>query len=127
MKRLYTLLESPTFLRFPDLYHSPGISEARFSSARQFNKAIAKTAPDLILAEFIYGFGNNYAGINVSTLEASLYALQRHAPQAKVLIIVDKTEQIHAPKLKVLFHIDAVLTLPVTALELKAAIGSMVI
>jgi hypothetical protein len=53
VKQLYTLLESPTFLRFPDLYYSLGIRETRFSSARKFNKAIAKIAPDLILAEFI--------------------------------------------------------------------------
>jgi hypothetical protein len=44
-----------------------------------------------------------------------------------VLIVVDKAEQPHVPKLEALFHIDAVLTLPVTAHDLKIAISSLYI
>ncbi len=125
MKQLYTLLESSTFLHFPDLYKSLGIQETRFHTARQFNKAIAKAAPDIMLAEFIYGFGNNYAGINVSNLDVSLHALQRHAPQAKIILLADKAERPHIPKLEALFHIDTILTLPVTANDIKTAIQNM--
>ena len=123
MKLLYTLLESPTFLQFPYLYKSLNIQETRFKSARQFNKAIAKTAPDIVLAQFYYGFGNNYAGINVSNLDVSLHALKRHAPQAKVVIIADKVDLPHIPKLEALFKIDAVLSLPVIASDIKTALG----
>ena len=125
MKQLYTLLESATFLRFPELYAALGIEESRFQSARQFNKAIAKRAPDIVLAEFRYGFGNNYAGVNISNLDVSLYALQRHAPQAKIMVLADKTEQPHIPKLKALFRIDTVLDLPCSKQSLKSALQQL--
>ncbi len=125
MKQLYTLLESATFLRFPELYAELGITETRFTSARQFNKALAKQAPDIVLAEFRYGFGNNYAGVNISNLDVSLYALQRHAPEAKVIVLADKTEQPHLPKLEALFSIAATLTLPCSKQTLKATLQQL--
>lgn len=125
MKQLYTLLESATFLRFPELYAALGIEESRFQSARQFNKAIAKRAPDIVLAEFRYGFGNNYAGVNVSNLDVSLYALQRHAPKAKIMVLADKTESPHLPKLEALFKIDIVLALPCNKQAFETALHQM--
>lgn len=119
MKKLYTLFESPTFPHFPDLYRSLGIQESRFQSARAFNKAVAKQAPDIVLAEFLYGYGNNYAGINVCNLDVSLYTLQQHAPDARIIIVTDKTERVYVPKLTALFAIDAVLVLPIDQLELQ--------
>jgi len=125
VKHIYSLLESSTFLRFPALYAELGLEESRFTSARHFNKAIAKKAPDIILAEFRYGFGNNYAGVNISNLDVSLYALQRHAPEAKILILADKTEQAHLPKLQALFHIDAILPLPCSKAQIKGALQAL--
>jgi len=125
VKYLYTLFESATFLRFPELYTSLNISETRFQSARQFNKAISKQAPDIVMAEFRYGFGNNYAGVNVSNLDVSLYALQRHAPTSKIIVVTDKTELPHLPKLQAIFKIDAVLCLPVSKVSLKTTLHSI--
>lgn len=125
MKQLYSLLESPTFLQFPELYKSLGVQETRFNSGRQLNKAIAKTAPDIVLAEFFYGFGNNYAGINISNLDVSLRALQRHAPQAKIMVLTDKADRPYVPKLKALFKVDTILTLPVTANDIKIAVNDL--
>ncbi len=122
MKQLYTLLESATFLRFPELYAALGIEESRFQSARQFNKAIAKRAPDIVLAEFRYGFGNNYAGVNISNLDVSLYALQRHAPRAKIIILADQTEKPYLSKLEALFRVDATLALPCNKQSLETAL-----
>lgn len=125
MKQLYTLLESATFLHFPELYAALGIKESRFQTARQFNKAIAKQAPDIMLAEFRYGFGNNYAGVNVSNLDVSLYALQRRAPLAKIIVLADKAERPHISKLKALFRIDTVLELPCSKQSLKTALQQL--
>ena len=112
MPQLYTLLESPTLLQFPELYRALGIEETRFQSSRQLNKAIAKQPPDILLAEFIYGFGNNYAGVNVSNLDVTLYALQRHAPDARLIIVADRSEYPHLPKLQEIFKLDATLVIP---------------
>ena len=125
MKNLYTLFESATFLRFPELYTSLNINETRFPSARQFNKAISKQAPDIVMAEFRYGFGNNYAGVNISNLDVSLYALQRHAPHARIILLVNKIELPHLPKPQALFDIDAVLPFPVSKSSLRIALLSL--
>jgi DNA-binding NarL/FixJ family response regulator len=122
MKRLYTLYESPTFVNYPDLTASLDIQESRFQSARAFNKAIAKQAPDIVLAEFLYGYSNNYAGVNVCNLDVSLYALLRHAPNARIIVVTDKSERIYVPKLTALFEIDAVLTSPVSRQALQASL-----
>ena len=112
MTQLYTLLESPNLLQFPELYRSLGIEETRFHSSRQLNKAIAKQPPDILLAEFRYGFGNNYAGVNISNLDVTLYALQRHAPEARLIVVADRSEREHIPKLEAIFKLDASLILP---------------
>ena len=80
-----------------------------------------------MLAEFVYGYGNNYAGINISNLDVSLHALQRYAPSAKVILLVDKVERPHVSKLEALFEIDAILTLPVTASKMKSTLYGLYI
>ena len=125
MKQLYSLLESKTYLLYTEVYQSLDIHETRFTTARNLNKAISSTPPDFLLAEFIYGFGNNYAGVNISNLDVSLYALQRHAPHARVIIVADKSELPYISKLEDLFHIDAVLNLPLAPGQLKLAIESL--
>jgi len=77
------------------------------------------------MAEFRFGFGNNYAGVNISNLDVSLYALQRYAPHAKIIVVVDKIEMPHLPKLQSIFKIDAVLRLPISKASLKDALQSL--
>ena len=126
VKQLYSLFESKTYLLHTELYQSLGVHETRFTSSRQLNKAIAHSSPDIILAEFLYGFGNNYAGVNISNLDVSLYTLQRYAPRARIIIVADKSELPHVSKLEELFHIDAVLKLPLTPSQLRLAINKLV-
>lgn len=125
MTRLYTLIESHALLRFPALYKSLGIEETRFQSSRQLNKAIASRPPDIMMAEFIYGFGNNYAGVNVSNLDVSLYALQRHAPDARLIVVADRAERVHVPKLEAIFKLDAILILPVDPKRIRKVLGEL--
>ena len=125
MIQLYTLIESANMLRFPELYKALDIEETRFATTRQLNKAIVSHPPNILLAEFIYGFGNNYAGVNVSNLDVSLYTLQRHSPEARVIIFVDKPEYPHLPKLQALFDIHAVLTPPVNRITMRDTLNAL--
>lgn len=125
MIKLYTLLQTPKQLQFAELYRSLGIEETRFDSSRQLNKTIAKQPPDLLLAEFIYGFGNNYAGVNVSNLDVTLYTLQRHAPEARLIVVADRAERQHLPKLAEIFKLDATLTLPVNAEQMRETLTAL--
>ena len=81
-------------------------------------KAIAllkKQKPDFVVAEFFYGYGNNYAGVNLSNLDVFLCSLQKYAPEAKVIVLVEKTERKYVDKLAELFQLHAVLQYPVSA------------
>ena len=75
--------------------------------------------PDFVVAEFFYGYGNNYAGVNISNLDVFLHSMQKYAPDAKVIVIVDKSEREHVAKLNDLFPLFAVLQQPVQAIELE--------
>ena len=41
---------------------------------------LRKRPPDFIVTEFFYGYGNNYAGVNLSNLDVMLSSLPKYAP-----------------------------------------------
>ena len=122
MKTLYSLVESPFSPHFPDLYRELGIVAERFDSARNLHRALQKQAPDFFVGEFIYGWGNNYAGANVSNLDVSLRTLQCAAPKAKTIVFMQPGEAPHIGKLLELFPIDVVLKYPVTEDDMRTVL-----
>lgn len=85
MQTLFSLVESPFHPDFSALYQVLGIVAERFDSARNLHRALQKQPPDFFVGEFIYGWGNNSAGANVSNLDVTIRTLQRFAPQAKMI------------------------------------------
>ncbi|MHB1099653.1 MAG: hypothetical protein ACYCZR_08875 [Burkholderiales bacterium] len=81
-----------------------------------------KQPPDFFVGEFIYGWGNNYAGANVSNLDVTLRSLQRFAPQVKMIVFMHPREEDHIGKLLELFPVHAMLTYPVSAQAMQAAL-----
>ena len=67
--------------------------------------------------------GNNYAGVNVSNLDVFLHSLQKYAPEAKVIVMVEKPEFKYVEKLEKLFTLHAVLKHPVSAKEMSEQLG----
>jgi hypothetical protein len=122
MKTLFSLFESPFPPDFRTLYQELGIVEERFSAARNLHRALQKQPPDFFVGEFVYGWGNNYAGANVSNLDVTLRSLQCVAPQAKMIVFVQPREEAHIGKLLALFPIHAVLKFPVAEDEMRAAL-----
>lgn len=125
MSLLYTLINSPLDCRFTDLYRELGIEENRFDSARNLHRALKQRRPDYFIGEFIYGWGNNYAGANISNLDVTLRALQPVAPQARLIIVMPPSEAAHIGKLLELFKVDAVLTYPIGEQAMRAALQGM--
>jgi len=123
IKILYSLIESPAHPRFSDFYKKSGFTEVRLESSRKAMSELKKNPPDIIVAEFFYGYGNNYAGINISNLDVFLHALRRYAPDARVIVLVEKPERQHVDKLMELFSIHAVLTYPVSEKKMSEALG----
>lgn len=122
-KILYSLIESPAHPKLSDLYQRLGLSEVRLTSSRKAMSELKKNPPDYVVAEFFYGYGNNYAGINISNLDVFLHALRRYAPEAKVIVFVEKPERQYVDKLMELFSIHEALVYPVSEKQMEAALS----
>jgi len=112
-RTLFSIVESPMHPDFSGLYQRHGLREIRLGSMRKAISALKATTPDLVIAEFIYGYGNNYAGVNVSNLDVFLYSLQKYSADSEIIVLVDKREYQYIDKLRALFPLHAVLQYPV--------------
>jgi len=117
---LYSIIESPTHPNLSGLYRRLGIEELRLASQRKAVQALKTRAPDWVVAEFFYGFGNNYAGANLSNLDVLLGSLQRYAPKARVLVLVAKDQRAYVDRLAERFPLHGVLVQPVREGEVEA-------
>jgi hypothetical protein len=120
---LYSVIESPTHPNFSTLYQSMGLQEQKLTSSRKTMSQLKAQPPDFLVAEFFYGFSNNYAGINISNLDVMLYSMQKYAPDARLIIMVSKDEREYVDKLSDIFPIHAVLQHPVREADMRAVLG----
>lgn len=111
---LFSIIESPIHPNFTALYQELNIQNVQLSSMRKALSELKKQKPDFIVAEFFYGYGNNYAGVNISNLDVMLCSLQKYAPEAKVIVLVEKAERKYVDNLLERFQIHAVLQYPVS-------------
>ena len=116
---LFSIIESPSHRDFSRLYGRLGITEVKLGSMRKAISALKQQAPDYLLAEFMYGYGNNYAGVNVSNLDVFLYSLQKYSANARIIVLVERREMQYIDKLAALFPLHAVLPLPVSEQDLE--------
>jgi len=117
---LFSIIESPLHPDFSALYRRLGIEELRLPSMRKAISALKTRVPDIVVAEFFYGYGNNYAGVNVCNLDVFLYSLQKYTGQARIIVLVDAREFEHVDKLAALFPLHAVLRQPVRAGDIES-------
>jgi hypothetical protein len=113
MPLLYSIIESPGHPKLSGLYRRLHIDELRLASQRKAIQALKRRPPDWVVAEFFYGFGNNYAGANISNLDVFLAALERHAPAARTVVLVEKAQRDYVDRLRERFAVHAVLVQPV--------------
>ncbi|MGB5439348.1 MAG: hypothetical protein WBN57_09065 [Gammaproteobacteria bacterium] len=118
-RTLFSIVESPAHPDFSGLYKRLDIRETRLASMRKAISALKTNTPDYVVAEFFYGYGNNYAGVNVSNLDVFLYSLQKYAPDARVIVLVDRRERQYAQKLAALFRLHAILQHPLCEQDIE--------
>ena len=118
-KVLFSIIDSPLHPNFTSLYHKLNFENVQLPSMRKAIAQLKKQKPDFVVAEFIYGYGSNYAGVNVSNLDVFLHSLQKYAPNAKVIVMVEKHELKHVSKLADLFTLHAVFQYPVSEEEMR--------
>ena len=123
-KTLFTIDETSPLPDFSQLYNTLGITETRVSSMRKAIALLKKQQPDFILAEFEYGYGNNYAGVNISNLDVMLHSLLKYSPESKVIVLVDKSEYQYVGKLNDIITLHDVIVHPVNLKQLEKALSS---
>lgn len=123
MSLLYSIIESPAHPDFSALFRRLAIQEVKLNSQRKAITQLKKQAPDWVIAEFFYGYGNNYAGINVSNLDVFLHSARKYAPDARIIVLANPNEFPHVGKLQNLFDLHAVLRLPTTPSQLESILS----
>lgn len=124
---VYSIIESPGHPDFSGLYRRLGWEEVRLPSMRKAISQLRKQPPALVVAEFFYGYGNNYAGINISNLDVFLHSLLKYAPQARVIVMVEKSERQYVDKLAELFRLQAILVQPVSEAQMRDVLEKLAI
>ena len=121
-RTLFSIVESPTHPDLSALYARLDIAETKLTSTRKAIAELKSQRPDFVVAEFFYGYGNNYAGVNISNLDVLLFSLQKYAPEARIIVMVDRSERQHVDKLNEILPLHAVLVQPVAAAQMEAAL-----
>ncbi len=111
---LYSIIESPSHPDLSALYRRLGITEVQFKAMRRAMSELKRQAPDFVVAEFFYGYANNYAGVNISNLDVFLFSLQKYAPKARVVVLVEQRERQYVDPLNKIFPLHGVLQHPVS-------------
>jgi hypothetical protein len=122
---LFSIVESPGHPNLSALYRQLGIEELRLASQRKAVQALKRRRPDLVVAEFFYGFGNNYAGANLSNLDVFLASLQKYAPAARVIVLVEKAQRHYVDRLAERFPLHAVLVQPVREQDMEPIVRGL--
>ena len=104
---ILSVIESPTHPKLSSLNQQMGAHEIKVSTSRQAIKALKTHKPDFIVAEFFYGYGNNYAGVNVSNLDVLLSSLPKYSPHTRTIVFVQKDETQYIEKLHALYPLHA--------------------
>ncbi len=119
MTILYSIIESPGHPDLSALYRRLDITEIQFKSMRKAISQLKQQPPDIVMAEFFYGYANNYAGVNISNLDVFLFSLQKYAPHARMVVMVEKREREYVELLKRLFPLHGVLQHPVSSQDVE--------
>ena len=122
MPTLLSIIESRMHPNFAALYKKLGIEENKVNSIRKAINLLKNQQPDFIVCEFFYGYGNNYAGVNISNLDVVLSTLQKYSPKSKVIVIVEKSEHQYVDKLNELLPLHAVFIYPAKESEMEQAL-----
>ena len=123
MPSLLSIIESRMHPNFGALYQKLGIDESQVNSIRKAISLLKNQQPEFIVCEFFYGFGSNYAGVNISNLDVLLSTLQKYSPESKVIVIVDKSERQYVDKLNELLPLHAVFVYPAKEAEMEALLS----
>ena len=117
--KVFSIIESPSHPQLGQLLNDHGYEEIIFTTMRKAIQALKQTRPQLVIADFLYGYGNNYAGVNISNLDVFLYSLDKYAPEARVLALYEKSEKKYIEEFSRIFPDVICVELPVNPEQIE--------
>jgi DNA-binding NarL/FixJ family response regulator len=126
MKTVFSIVDSPRHPNLASLFARLGLTEVLLTSTRKAVSQLKKQRPDLVIADFVYGYSNNYDGIHISNLDVFLMAMQKFAPGTRVVILAADEEQEHAQKMREICPIAAILPFSVKEAEMERELVSAI-
>lgn len=121
---LFSIIESPVHPNLSALYTRLGFDEVPLTSTRKAVSQLKKQKPDVVVADFVYGFSNNYSGVHISNLDVFLMSMQKFAPDTPVIILTTPTEIEHAEKMRNICAIQAILPFTASEAQLEVELDS---
>ena len=122
---LFSIIESPKHPKLSGLFSRLGFEEVQLTSTRKAVSALKKQVPDVVVADFVYGYSNNYSGVHISNLDVFLMSMQKFAPQTLVIVLADPGELQYAQKMQDIFPVKAILPFTVAAQEVEALLTAV--
>jgi len=122
-KILFSIIESPKHPNLSALFTRLGYEEEQLTSTRKAVSQLKKQVPNVVVADFVYGYSNNYSGVHISNLDVFLMSMQKFAPEASVIVLADPSEMEHAQKMRDIFPIKAILPFTGAGQELEALLS----
>lgn len=117
-KVLYTIFENHVAPNLAGVCERLALEEITLSSVRRAIGQLKKKLPDVVIAEFKYGYSNNYSGIHISNLDVFLMSLKPLAPDTKIIVVAEKDELQYVEKLAEILPIHGKLAFPIQAQDL---------
>ena len=119
-----SIVESPLFPDFSNLYQHKAMTELRVNSIRKAVSLVKKQSIDLIVVEFFYAYSTNYSGIYKSNIEVLLVSLFKYSPKTKVIVLARKKEMQHLHVLDAVdYPIHGVLQLPTSMSKMETLLN----
>ena len=125
---VFSVIESPLHPKLSKLISEMGYEEMQFTSVRKTVSALKKHKPDVIIADFIYAYSNNYASNHISNLDTLLITLQKYPDyNPKFIFLSDKAELQYVDRLINEYLSNSsghcVLALPTTDDDVRKVLG----
>ena len=119
-KLVFSIAESPAHPDLRSVYEKVCFNEERYPSTRKAIQGLKKNIPDVIVADFIYGYGSNYAGANVCNMDVFMRTMAKYNQDTPLILFAEKSEGKFIEKFADLFHVSAALPYPVDINELES-------
>ena len=118
---LLSIVEMGGYPDFTALYKAAGYRSEKVHSMRKAQVWLKKNRPAVVVAEFHF---DPELRDRMSNLESLLAGLQRFAPEAKVIVFIDKAHHGRLEKVRTRYAVQGALDYPIDHSSLAVLLGT---